>query len=91
MECLIYQKLSQTNTGIMIFVLCAKCTVNNSQRVTIDVRGNGLWPPCKNINRQGKIFNPNRLKEIIEIQQSHILYSFTEQSIKKIFSEQHAY
>jgi len=66
-------------------------TVNNSQRVTIDVRGNGLWPPCKNINRQGKIFNPNRLKEIIEILQSHILYSFAEQSIKKIFSEQHAY
>ena len=41
--------------------------------------------------QQGKIFNPNRLKEIIEIMQCHILYSFTEQSIKKIFSEQHAY
>ena len=83
LECLIYQLLSQTSTGIMIFMLCAKCTVNNSQRATIDVCGIGLWPHCKNLNRQGKIFNPNRLKEIIEILQSHILYSFTEQSIKK--------
>jgi hypothetical protein len=83
---LIYQQLSQTNTGIMIFVLCAKCTANNSQRATIDVCGIGLYP-----FRQfmlGKGLNFNRLREIIEISQSHILSSFTEQSIKKNIDKQ---
>lgn len=73
----------------MIFVLCAKCTDNISQRATIDVCGIGLY-----FSRQfipGKGLENNRLREFIDISQSLILSSFTEQSIKIIFTEQHAY
>ena len=89
MECLVYQQLCQTNTGIMIFVLRAKCTVNNSQQATIDVCEIGLifFSPI----HTGKGQDFNRLRELIEILRSLILSSFAEQSIKIIFSEQHAY
>ena len=73
----------------MIFVLCAKCTVNNSQRATIDVCGIRLYPSRQFIPEKGLDFN--RLRVFIEILEILILSSFAEQSIKKNFAKQNAY
>jgi hypothetical protein len=73
----------------MIFVLCAKSTVNNSQRATIDVCGIGLYPFRQFIPEKG--LDSSKLREFIEILQRLILSSFAEQSIKKIIAKQNAH